>query len=592
MPTTVIEWRVYCTTDSKWTSGWLNETDGPPTECFENNTHTVNESSVQELDRITDVIETSITSTNNSIITTLAQDAVFTGTGEIVSKYTSTSIFIDTDQASAADGLQIQFSADDTIWRTVQKRTVPIGGTHLTVTVAGKYFRIVYTNGGTAQAELNIQCKLNTFNASEAPNVGIDETIDNVTNIPITRSILTGKTQGGQYRNVAITNQNHLEAEIRGPATATGELAVSEYIPQVAISFMYSINRYMVNDTGTGDYSITQTDSSANLQVSDTNSSATIKSRRIAKYYIGQGLVIRAATMFNTPTTGLVQQVGFSDGIGGVTIGTNGTNFCICMKKGGVSTFINQDAFNVDKLDGTGASGMTIDPTKGNLYQIQFLWQGYGNMKFYVYEPETGKFVLYHNLHYANTNTEVTVGNPIFPLYMSIANTSNAGEANLRCTSIVAFNEGQIHRKGPIHFIDKTTSGMTTTNAHLLTLRNKTTYNGYTNSSQVYILDIDVANDHTNHGTVLVYKNCVLSDATWEDYDTDDSIVEYTNSATIDTFGEKYIGQIIGTYESKSLSSQSYEIYLAPGESLTIVGRENIGIDGIMTVGMNWQEDL
>lgn len=592
MPTTVVEWRIYCNTDSKWTSGWLNDTDGAPTTCFENNGHTVNSNSVQEMNRVTEVIETSLTSSNNSSSTPLAADAVFTGAGEVVTKYTSVTILIDTDQVSATDGLLVQFSADNTIWHTIQKKTVSSIGAHLTTTVAGKYFRVIYTNGSTQQTIFNIQCKLNTFNAAEAPNVDLDETIDNLTNIPVTRSILTGKTQGGQYRNLAITNENHLEADIHGPVTATGEVIVAQYEPQVAISFKYGVNDYLVNESGSGTYSITQTDSSAKLQVSAASSSAVISSRRVGKYYVGQGLIIRSAARFNIPMTGLQQLLGFASEAGGVMIGTNDTNFCVCLRKNGTDTFVNQSNFNIDKLDGTGPSGMTIDVTKGNVYQIQFLWQGFGNMKFSVYEPNIGSFILFHNYLYANTYTETSVCNPIYPLRISIENTSNATEVNMYCTSLVAFNEGIIHRTGPIHFIDNTQSGISTSNVHLLTLRNRTLYNSYTNSSQVYILDIDVANDHSNHGTILVYKNCTLSGTTWTDYDTNNSIIEYTNDAIIDTYGEKYVGQIVGKTESTSIHPQSYEIFLAPGESITIVGRENVGIDGIMSIGINWQEDL
>jgi len=37
-----------------------------------------------------------------------------------------------------------------------------------------------------------------------------------------------------------------------------------------------------------------------------------------------------------------------------------------------------QEDFNLDKLDGTGTSGITVDPSKLNVYQINFRWLGVG----------------------------------------------------------------------------------------------------------------------------------------------------------------------------------------------------------------------
>ena len=54
------------------------------------------------------------------------------------------------------------------------------------------------------------------------------------------------------------------------------------------------------------------------------------------------------------------------------------------------NTFITSGSFNVDRLDGSGPSGMTLDPQKGNVYQIAYQYLGYGNAFFGVEDPETG----------------------------------------------------------------------------------------------------------------------------------------------------------------------------------------------------------
>lgn len=45
----IIHWQIYCNTEGGWSEGYLEQSVGPPTVCFNNNTHEVNLNSQQEL---------------------------------------------------------------------------------------------------------------------------------------------------------------------------------------------------------------------------------------------------------------------------------------------------------------------------------------------------------------------------------------------------------------------------------------------------------------------------------------------------------------------------------------------------------------
>jgi hypothetical protein len=45
-----------------------------------------------------------------------------------------------------------------------------------------------------------------------------------------------------------------------------------------------------------------------------------------------------------------------------------------------ITTWIASSAWNIDKMDGTGPSGMTLDPTKFNVYEIRFQYLGVGGV--------------------------------------------------------------------------------------------------------------------------------------------------------------------------------------------------------------------
>jgi len=93
----------------------------------------------------------------NSSKTPLTGDAVFTGQGEPVYTYATITVFVDTD----VDGtLSMQFSSDKANWDRAKvvsvDQTLGSGSVHTLETVS-KYFRVVYTNGSSAQGHFRLQ---------------------------------------------------------------------------------------------------------------------------------------------------------------------------------------------------------------------------------------------------------------------------------------------------------------------------------------------------------------------------------------------------------------------------------------------------
>lgn len=102
-------------------------------------------------------------STDNSSTSTLAGDAIFTGTGEDITHFGTVKVSWNSDVASAKLGMSMQFSPDGTNW----DRKIPVsshsdalqvnhGGIHKLVK-GGKFFRIVYTNGSDAQTFFRLE---------------------------------------------------------------------------------------------------------------------------------------------------------------------------------------------------------------------------------------------------------------------------------------------------------------------------------------------------------------------------------------------------------------------------------------------------
>lgn len=104
-------------------------------------------------------------STNNSSAATLTSGSVFTGISDDAREYSEIRITVFADQVSATNGLSIQQSTDNTNWDVTDTYTVPItsagNGKTYSVPRQARYFRIVYTNGGTNQGTFRLQTILN-----------------------------------------------------------------------------------------------------------------------------------------------------------------------------------------------------------------------------------------------------------------------------------------------------------------------------------------------------------------------------------------------------------------------------------------------
>ena len=93
--------------------------------------------------------------------------------------------------------------------------------------------------------------------------------------------------------------------------------------------------------------------------------------------------------------------------------------------------WIYQENWNLDKLDGTGTSGVTLDPSKLNVYQINFRWLGAGEMRFAVENPLNGDMIFFHQEQYSNAYNTPHLDNPSMKIGYVAANLGNPGSGSV-----------------------------------------------------------------------------------------------------------------------------------------------------------------
>lgn len=157
---------------------------------------------------------TGVVSTANSTTTPLGIGGVFTGTAEDIKDYVTVNVALKSDVASATNGLSFQFSSDGTNWDVVETHTLPAGTgmAHLSRAKA-RYFRVVYTNGGTAQAYFRLATTFKSVGVSmtfEQLSIAINDNHD----AALVRSVLAAKKPNNDYVNIQATAGGNLKVSL------------------------------------------------------------------------------------------------------------------------------------------------------------------------------------------------------------------------------------------------------------------------------------------------------------------------------------------------------------------------------------------
>ncbi len=258
-------------------------------------------------------------------------------------------------------------------------------------------------------------------------------------------------------------------------------------------------------------------------------------------------------------------------------------------------TFIPQAAWNRDtRLSAD--SDINLDPTKGNVYQVQFQYLGFGAIKFYVEDKNSGDLKLVHTIPFGNMNTFTSVSNPTFRIGWLVRNVGNNTNVTVQGGSASAFVEGPIFRDTPPKSIavDQTAIGANLTN--LVSLRNRLSFNGKVNRAEVFPLIVSGSTQTNKFAFFRVILNPVFSEAvTFEYVDKDSSIVE-TATDKVTVSGGLNIGTIT-VVAGSSVVIKFNEIMntvtaVFPSSIICIAAEVPSGAAADCQAAVTWQEDL
>ena len=461
-----------------------------------------------------------------------------------------------------------------------------------------------YDNGADIQTKFFFETKF--LHVPLSPQIlGLESFIAGGMVSVLNRSILVAQNDAGSWNNVKSDNQQHLEVNVSNPKTSYDELAVANLTPKTQVSFAYNINSDIVSTTEVAGGTAVQADNMAVLNTSaTTGSSAVLESIKKITFRAGQGHLARFACLFTgTPTVATAYLgIGVGDASDGYGFLRDSSGFNISYRTNTVQTNILQTAWNVDRLDGSlgslNPSGMTLDITKGNSYQIAY-GSGFGTINFSVESDVSGDYVLVHTLALANTLIVPSAYNPTLAMRAEAGNGAGTDDLTISVASMSAFVEGLDTPTGPQNAVDGSISGNTTNNEEpILSVRGRATFGGKTNKVDALIKFISLNNDANGAGTFRLRREATFTGApTFVDVGTNTSVIETTALAggangamTTGTGTLVWAGQV-GKDKGDNLPVESLDLRILPGELLTLT-IELVSGSGNIAAAIVWQEDF
>lgn len=249
--------------------------------------------------------------------------------------------------------------------------------------------------------------------------------------------------------NIAAADTMSIDAFGRWRVSSPISLFDSKRLDQDTEPFFWS----EAQTTGSGTSSTFNADrASTTLAVGA--STAGTRVRQTKQYFVyqpGKSKLVLITFLAGAAATGITREIGHYTSKNGIFVRqtASGVSFVIRSFTGGTvaEDEVAQTAWNVDKMNGTGPSGLTLDFAKNQIFWLDMEWLGVGRVRcgFVV----DGNFVHCHSFTHSNkVATGVYMTNPNLPIRYLISNDGTGGAATLECLCSSVSSEGGYEFRG------------------------------------------------------------------------------------------------------------------------------------------------
>lgn len=426
-----------------------------------------------------------------------------------------------------------------------------------------------------------------------------------LTNLQAAQTVkIAGADSSGNETNFANTSSDgRLKVEAVFPNDYTtnsiGALRVTEQQNVFESLFSFDKQPLIWDETLTsgGTSTFNSNTNSIDMTVPTTSGASVVRQtyRRI-RYNPSRTVQVLAAGTMGNPKANVSKRIGqfdISDGVffehDGLTVNvvhrtsTSGTP---------IDTKIQQSAWNIDKFDGTGPSGVIIDFSKHQLFYFQYAFQGFGDIVFGFYHD--GKIRFCHRISVANILSVPSFKTAHLPCRVEITNTgTSASSTTMSYNSITVKNEGQdADQEGQIlSYSAAPLKTVSTAATPVISIRAGTNFTKA-------IIDLIKATIHVQTADEVIWSVILNPTLTGATFANTRSFVQIDTAATALTGGTELISGILSQNRSSDDVSESllkqvntlFGTNLAGTASIiTLAARSRLGTADVLST-IVWRE--
>lgn len=378
---------------------------------------------------------------------------------------------------------------------------------------------------------------------------------------------------------------------------AFGRLRVSEMVTQFESKFHYGVEEKSYNTTTAtgGTATFLSNEAAWNLATTTSSGSRVLRqSYNYMQYHPGKSQHILMTGVIGSPVANCTKRIGYYDDGDGLFFVQNGTaGFGVAERTSTsgspVDTIYYQTSWNLDKLDGTGPSGLTLDLTKTQIFIMDFQWLGVGTVRYGV--SINGKIIYVHYAHHANILTQVYMKSAWLPLRYEIVNTAaTASTASLKQICSTVASEGGMEEKGS-NFSASSTTSTTVGTANwvpLIAIQVGSTFNSQQFRGKIILESYSTLVTSNTPCQTALFEASTLTGAVWTAVSST-SAINYDITSTAITGGIMRQSSFNGKTTDLEVYFHNDNLYGYAGD-IFVVAAKGIGGNSTVSAAINWRE--
>lgn len=267
--------------------------------------------------------------------------------------------------------------------------------------------------------------------------------------------------------------------------------------------------------TNNGSATWNSTTRSVDLLLNNTTGYVVRQTYRYLPYQPGRSQFVTMTGVMGTVSSGVTKRIGQFDAKNGIFFEYSAQyGFCVVERNNGVDTRVTQSEFNLDKLNGTGSSGVTLDLTKDQLFVFDYAWLGIAPIRYGFYID--GSLIYCHITTHANKLDRSYMQTATLPLRYEVSSTQNAVTTLKQICTAVSSEGGYYDVPGYTFSggrnINQTLS--VTTENTIIAIRPALTFGGLPNRVLIKPISVDIYADANPLRWRLLYYPPGSSDPT------------------------------------------------------------------------------